>query len=523
MLQRIRSGKLSSMVALAAVALVLTACEKSESDSKNEQAKEKEAQPTEAKTPVETPAQEVKNTVKPAVEEVKNETTKVVASLVAKVDDSIKQEVKEVTKPKPEEQPKKAAGKLAPLPIVLPKKMFVGTPTNIRVENLQKPLGKPRPPFLAPIGCKNIALNKKVTSSDPEPIIGDLELMTDGDKEGIDGSWVELGPMVQWAQVDLGAKQEIYAVLFWHYHRQARAYFDVIVQVADDPDFITNVRTIFNNDLDNSAGQGIGKDMHYIETSEGKLIDAKGVKARYVRLYSNGNSANDQNHYTEIEVYGKLPGAKATPDTNKPGPTASGDKLAPLPIKLPKAMFVGTPTNIRVENLKKPLGKPRPPFLAPAGCKNVALNKKVTSSDPEPIIGDLELMTDGDKEGIDGSWVELGPMVQWAQVDLGAKQEIYAVLFWHYHRQARAYFDVIVQVADDPDFITNVRTIFNNDLDNSAGQGIGKNMHYIETSEGKLIDAKGVKARYVRLYSNGSSANDQNHYTEIEVYGKPAQ
>jgi hypothetical protein len=62
---------------------------------------------------------------------------------------------------------------------------------------------------------------------------------------------------------------------------------------------------VFNNDLDNSAGLGVGKDLHYIETNEGKLIDAKGVKARYVRLYSNGNSGNDLNHYIEVEVYGK--------------------------------------------------------------------------------------------------------------------------------------------------------------------------------------------------------------------------
>jgi hypothetical protein len=82
---------------------------------------------------------------------------------------------------------------------------------------------------------------------------------------------------------------------------------------------------------------------------------------------------------------------------------------------------------------------------------------------------------------------------------------------------------VIVQVADDPDFITNVKTLFNNDIDNSAGLGIGKDMHYIETSEGKLIDAKGVEARYVRFYSCGSNANDLNNYIEIEVWGKPKQ
>jgi hypothetical protein len=78
-------------------------------------------------------------------------------------------------------------------------------------------------------------------------------------------------------------------------------------------------------------------------------------------------------------------------------------------------------------------------------------------------------------------------------------------------------------VADDADFVTNVKTIFNNDIDNSAGQGVGTNMHYTDTYEGKLIDAKGVKGRYVRLYSNGNSSNEQNHYTEVEVYGKAAE
>ena len=46
---------------------------------------------------------------------------------------------------------------------------------------------------------------------------------------------------------------EIYAIVIWLFHKEPRVYFDVVVQVADDPDFITNVRTLFNNDIDNSA------------------------------------------------------------------------------------------------------------------------------------------------------------------------------------------------------------------------------------------------------------------------------
>ncbi len=200
-----------------------------------------------------------------------------------------------------------------------------------------------------------------------------------------------------------------------------------------------------------------------------------------------------------------------------------GAGMAALPIVLPKPMFVGTPTNIKVENLMKPRGKPRPPFYAPVGCVNLAAGKVVSSTDELPIIGEVDMITDGDKEAADGSYVELGPFQQHITVDLEEECEIYAVLVWHYHKQARVYFDVIVQTSDDADFITNVKTLFNNDIDNTAGLGIGEDMHYIETSEGKLVDGKGTKARYVRLYSNGSNANDLNNYIEIEIWGKPAQ
>ncbi|OHB77298.1 MAG: hypothetical protein A2Z25_10600 [Planctomycetes bacterium RBG_16_55_9] len=51
----------------------------------------------------------------------------------------------------------------------------------------------------------------------------------------------------------------------------------------------------------------------------------------------------------------------------------------------------------------------------------------------------------------------------------------------------------------------------------------GTDMHYVETHKGELIDAKGTKARYVRLYRNGNNNNDLNHYIEVEVYGKPVK
>lgn len=202
---------------------------------------------------------------------------------------------------------------------------------------------------------------------------------------------------------------------------------------------------------------------------------------------------------------------------------AQSSALEPLPIVLPKPLFEGTPEPPNVPNLEKPLGRPRPPFLAPAGAANVALKKPVAASDSDPVIGNLDMTTDGNKAATDGSIVELKSGVQSVVIDLESKHTIYAVLVWHYHKEARVYYDVVVQVADDPDFITNVRTLFNNDSDNTAGLGIGKDRHYVETAEGRLIDARGVEARYIRFVSNGSDKTKANHYVEIEVFAKPVK
>jgi len=201
-----------------------------------------------------------------------------------------------------------------------------------------------------------------------------------------------------------------------------------------------------------------------------------------------------------------------------------GMKTQELKSELPKAMFEGTPKNIKpTPTLEKYIDKPRPPFLVPEGCTNLAKDKPVTSSDSMPIIGELDLVTDGDKEGTDGSYVELGPGLQWVQIDLKEPCEIFAILFWHYHAEGRVYHDVVIQVADDADFIEGVKTICNNDYDNSSGLGIGKELEFIEDYRGRLIDAGGVKGRYLRMYSAGNTSNDQNHYIEVEVYGKPAK
>ncbi|HWX20366.1 MAG TPA: hypothetical protein VN578_10750 [Candidatus Binatia bacterium] len=211
-------------------------------------------------------------------------------------------------------------------------------------------------------------------------------------------------------------------------------------------------------------------------------------------------------------------------DTPKDQPAATSGDMVPLDLKLPAPAFKGTPKDIQISSYVEPLSdKPRPPMMVPPGLKNLAKDAKITCSDKNATGDTLDKLKDGDKEASEQSIIYLRKGTQWVQMDFGSPQELFALAIWHAHNSAKVYHDVIVQVSDDPDFVNQVRTIFNNDQDNSSGLGVGTDREYFETHEGKLIDAKGVKARYIRFYSKGSTESALNEYTEIEVYGRPAK
>jgi hypothetical protein len=258
----------------------------------------------------------------------------------------------------------------------------------------------------------------------------------------------------------------------------------------------------------------------------GSFRNPPGWLASGCRMGSSLDCSNGNNGFRLVRVLND------TTQSSEPVRTAESNSLAParanvaelLPVetKFPKRVFVGTPADLRAPRIKPVQQEAGPPFLAPAGTKNVALGKPVSASDPEPVIGELEMITDGDKEAAEGSYVVLGPLLQHVTIDLQAPHEIYGIRAWHYHQQPRVYFDVILQIAEDRNFTAGVQTIFNNDMDNSAGLGVGPDRHYVDTHFGELFDARGAAGRFVRLYSCGNTSDDQNHYIEVEVYGKPA-
>jgi hypothetical protein len=198
------------------------------------------------------------------------------------------------------------------------------------------------------------------------------------------------------------------------------------------------------------------------------------------------------------------------------------NELVPLKPKLPAAAFVGTPKDIPPGSIIEPsVDKSKPPLRIPKDAVNIAPSAQITTSDANAKPDALRKITDGIKEADDANLVLLRKGVQYIQFDFGSPQQIFALVIWHAYDTPKVYHGVVVQLADDAGFTKNVRTIFNNDAANADGRGAGTDHEYFESFEGKTINAKGENARYVRLYTKGSTDGSFNEYTEVEIYGRP--
>ncbi len=273
----------------------------------------------------------------------------------------------------PPEAPLQPAAEPVTIKPLMPKPLFVGTP--LPQDGAPPNLDRSTTPVLevkVPAGTTLVSLGKPVTSNDSAPI-GDLSLITDGDKQGDDGYFTDLMPGQVWVQIDLGSQHEIWLLWVWHFHKQNVIFNDVIVRISDDPLFQT-ATTVFNNDYDNSSGLGIGNDPSYIETNNGRPMPVNGVKGRYVRFYSKGRDLDDTNQYIEAEVYGRPAGHPATLLAAAPAPPAilkekllpdlhsSDDRLKPAVPGAPAIQTVNGPVALQVTSASIRPAMPKPLF-----------------------------------------------------------------------------------------------------------------------------------------------------------------
>jgi hypothetical protein len=136
------------------------------------------------------------------------------------------------------------------------------------------------------------------------------------------------------------------------------------------------------------------------------------------------------------------------------------------------------------------------------------------SSNNNPNV--LGLITDGDKTLTNIADLNTGAV--YIQYDLGASYNVDDVKLWHYYGDPRSYHDVLVELSNSSTFATGNTIVFNDDTNNSLGLGTGTDTEYAESSAGSNISFSAVNARYIRIYSNGSSSNTANHYVEAEAY-----
>lgn len=152
-------------------------------------------------------------------------------------------------------------------------------------------------------GPKNVALGKDVTfSSSAEGDYGrPISVINDGKYGNMDYVYItDRGP--GWAQVDFGQEYTVNRANVCVYENWTPK--DVIIQFSNDPEFKTGVTTVFNNDADNTFGQGEGTDEVYEDTPTGRDFTFEPVTARYMRCWNGGNLyGSAMAAWEEIQAY----------------------------------------------------------------------------------------------------------------------------------------------------------------------------------------------------------------------------
>ena len=137
----------------------------------------------------------------------------------------------------------------------------------------------------------NLAAGKRVTCSFPgKSTHGDARQVTDG---RIDDHFGYGHPHLAWVQVDLEKPVDIGRLKVWHYYRDGRTYAANRIALSETGEFAGEETTVFDGD----------KAAAYAESSTGKVVSFKAVRARYIRNWLKGNDRNATSQWVEIQAF----------------------------------------------------------------------------------------------------------------------------------------------------------------------------------------------------------------------------
>ncbi len=401
----------------------------------------------------------------------------------------------------------------------------------------------------------NVALGQATVSTNAMVLNAlSLNKAIDGDRLTSNYLLIDAAAGPKWIQLDLGESIDITRVNVMNDYNASTPRYgrDIIVQLSNDPTFSSGVTTIFNNDADNTAGQGAGTDAVYLEPTDGtgKTISlSASINARYVRSWANGHtrfgdgSIQKVNTPVELEVYAAIPSTNsslpvsvnltanstsvnsAVLSWNSPGSgtiTGYDIRYSTSPITsanwnngLVVKRLVGEPAPASASSVQTMTAKGLPSgvtlyfamktigadgkvsdlsavtSVSTKPVANMALGKPVITNAATTSGQPLSALTDGVLARDKYTLYSVVDGPKWAQVDLGQSYDIARINLrndWGASGTYRKARDIVVQVSDDPDFTSGVTTVFNNDSDNSSLLGAGTDDEYMEPADGSGKD-----------------------------------
>ena len=146
-------------------------------------------------------------------------------------------------------------------------------------------------------------------------------------------------------------------------------------------------------------------------------------------------------------------------------------------------------------------------LLSPSNFSNVALGKPFSTNGRLDTSRSANVITDDNIDSANYVHVHADGQPRYVEIDLGYEVDIHLVKVWHYYADNRTYYDTKTELSLDGNLW---HTIFDSAIDGT----------YVESNIGKeCVLSTPIKARYVRDWVKGSSANIGNHWVEIQAFG----